>query len=364
MMQEKIGSVQLFYIMMAFEVGSTVIFGLGAEAKQDAWLVILVSMFCGLVLMWVYTKLFEYYPGDTLTQMIPKIVSKFIGYPLAVIYILYFVYIASRVARDFGELIVATLLPKTPMVVVISGFMIVIVYCLYGGVEVFGRAGEAFVPLLFFFAAVTWSIIYSSHIVDIERLTPILEKGIGPVWKAAFPLTVTFPFGETVLFMMFWPALRDPKKVKKVGFMAILVAGIVLTFNLINVISVIGYDWLSKETYPLLAAVRLASVGNFIERIDAVVTMTMILGGFFKVGSFLYGAALGAAQLFNMKNYRSMIVLFGIIVVPLSFMIADTYVEHIEIGLKKVPHFLHIPLQIVVPTLLLVIAAIRKRTQP
>lgn len=96
MMQEKIGFIQLFYIMMAFEVGSTVIFGLGAEAKQDAWLAILVGMFCGLVLMWVYTKLFEYYPGDTLTQMIPKIVGRFIGYPLIVSYILYFVYLASQ----------------------------------------------------------------------------------------------------------------------------------------------------------------------------------------------------------------------------------------------------------------------------
>lgn len=363
MMQEKIGTTQLFYIMLMFEVGSTVIFGLGAAAKQDAWLVIIVSMLCGLILMWVYTKLFEYYPEDTLTQMIPKIVGRFIGYPVVVIYILYFVYIASRVARDFGELIVGTLLPKTPMVVVISGFMLVIVYCLYGGLEVFGRAGEAFVPLLFFFALVTWTIIYGSHVVDMERLTPILEKGIGPVWEAAFPLTITFPFGETVLFMMFWPALHDPQKAKKVGLTVILVAGIVLTINMINIISVIGYDWLSKETYPLLAAVRTAAIGNFIERIDAVVTITMILGGFFKVGSFLYGAGLGTAQLFNMKSYRAMVILLGITVVPLSFIIAESYMEHLEIGLKKIPFLLHIPLQIVVPILLLVIAAIRKRVQ-
>ncbi|MCW1941524.1 spore germination protein [Bacillus anthracis] len=108
MIQEKIGFIQLFYIMMAFEVGSTVIYGPGAEAKQDAWLVILVGMTCGLVLMWIYTKLFEYYPGDTLTEMIPKIMGDFIGYPLIAIYILYFLYIAARVSRDFGELITGT----------------------------------------------------------------------------------------------------------------------------------------------------------------------------------------------------------------------------------------------------------------
>ncbi|MCK6257824.1 spore germination protein [Fictibacillus sp. KIGAM418] len=360
-MQEKIGFIQLFYIMMGFEIGSTVIYGVGSEAKQDAWLVILVGMFCGLVLMWVYTKLFEHYPGYTLTQMIPKIVGRFIGYPLNVIYILYFIYLASRVARDFGELVGGTFLPKTPMLVVIGCFMAVIVYCLSGGIEVFGRTGEIFLPFLLLVAIVSWIIVYSSQIFDIARITPILETGVGTVWKAAFPLVVTFPFGEMVLFMMFWPMLHDSRKVKKLGMMVVLVAGILLTVNMINVISVIGPRWLSERIYPLLTVVKLASVGNFIERIDAVVIITMIIGGFFKVGSYLYGAAIGAAELFKMESRRSLVVLFGAIVVPLSLIIANSYMEHVEIGLKKVPLYLHIPLQMVIPFILLVIAKIRKR---
>lgn len=81
------------------------------------------------------------------------------------------------------------------------------------------------------------------------------------------------------------------------------------------------------------------------------------------MGSLLYGAAMGAAQLFKLKSYRAMVVPFGVIVVPLSLMIATSYMEHVEIGLKKVPLFLHIPLQIVIPVILLAIATIRKRIQ-
>ncbi|MDN4073170.1 GerAB/ArcD/ProY family transporter [Fictibacillus terranigra] len=360
-MQQKIGFIQLFYIMLGFEIGSTVIFGLGAEAKQDAWLAILAGMFCGLVLMWVYTKLFEHYPGHTLTQMIPKIVGRYIGYPLNAIYVLYFIYLASRVARDFGELVAGTILPKTPMLVVIGGFIAVIVYCLSGGIEVFGRTGEILLPFLFLIAIASWIIVYSSQIFDIARITPIFETGIGTVWRAAFPIVVTFPFGEMVLFMMFWPMLHDLRKVKKLGMMVVLVSGILLTVNMINVISVIGPKWISDRTYPLLTVVKLASVGNFIERIDAVVIITMIIGGFFKVGSFIYGAAIGAAELFKLVSARSLVVLFGAIVVPLSLIIATSFMEHVEIGLKKVPLFLHVPLQIIIPFILLVISAIRKR---
>ncbi|MFB5555740.1 GerAB/ArcD/ProY family transporter [Bacillus cytotoxicus] len=363
MMREKIGIMQLFYIMMAFEVGSTVIYGLGVDAKQDAWLVILVGMFCGFVLMWIYTKLFEYYSGDTLTQMIPKIVGKLIGYPLNVIYIFYFLYIAARVLRDFGELITGTFLPKTPLIIVIGSFMLVIVYCLHGGIEVFGRMGEICFPFLFLVAILTWAIVYSSQVVDIEQLTPVLEKGFGPVWEAAFPLVITFPFGEMVLFMMFWPALHDSRKVKKLGMVVVLVAGILLTVNTISILSVIGPNLVKMKTYPLLTIVRMASIGNLIERIDAAIIITMMIGGFFKVGSFLYGAAVGTAQLFRLKSYRSIVVVFGAVVVLLSIMIATNYMEHEEIGIKKVPIFLHIPLQIVIPVILLVIAMIRKRIQ-
>ncbi|EMA6342408.1 GerAB/ArcD/ProY family transporter [Bacillus cytotoxicus] len=363
MRQEKIGFMQLFYIMMAFEVGSTVIYGLGVEAKQDAWLVVLVSMFCGLVLMWIYTNLFEYYSGDTLTQMIPKIVGKFIGYPLSVIYILYFVYIAARVLRDFGELITGTFLPKTPLIIVIGSFIVVIVYCLYGGLEVFGRMGEIFFPFLFLIAILTWAIVYSSQVVDVEQLTPVLEKGFGPVWKAAFPLTITFPFGEMVLFMMFWPALHDPREAKKLGMVVVLVAGILLTVNMISILSVLGPNLISMKTYPLLTIVRIASIGNLIERMDVAIIITMMVGGFFKVGSFLYGAAVGTAQLFRLKSYRSIVVVFGAVVVLLSIMVATNYMEHEEIGLKTIPIFLHIPLQIVIPVILFVIATIRKRIQ-
>ncbi|GAA3318609.1 hypothetical protein GCM10020331_022100 [Ectobacillus funiculus] len=119
-------------------------------------------------------------------------------------------------------------MPKTPhYFFVIGSFMAVIMYCLYGGIEVFARTGEVFFPFLFLIAVFTWVIVYSSHVVDIQRLTPILEKkGIGTVWDAAFPLTISFPFGEMVLFMMLWPVLHNPKKVKKVGMMVVLAAGI------------------------------------------------------------------------------------------------------------------------------------------
>jgi len=122
MQQEEISALQLFYVIMGFTIGNAMIFGVGADAKQDAWLSILISMLCGLVLVWVYTKLSECYPGDTLVQMIPKIIGKYLSYPLIIVYIVYFTYLASRSCRDFGELVFSTILNQTPMFITIWKF--------------------------------------------------------------------------------------------------------------------------------------------------------------------------------------------------------------------------------------------------
>ncbi|MGM0876006.1 MAG: GerAB/ArcD/ProY family transporter [Bacillota bacterium] len=120
--------------------------GLGAGAKQDAWIVILVATFLSLILMSVYIKLSAFYPNKTLVQILPELLSKFLVYPIIAMYIVYFIYTAGRACRDFGELIVSTILVDTPIVVVIGSFMVLMIYCLRSGVETFGRMGEAVFP--------------------------------------------------------------------------------------------------------------------------------------------------------------------------------------------------------------------------
>lgn len=366
MKPEKLSFAQLFYVMVSFELGTAVIFGLGAKAKQDAWLTIVTGMLCGFVLTVVYTKLFEHYPGDTLVQMIPKIIGKWMGYPLAAVYMCYFVYQASRALRDFGDLMISTILIETPMIVVIGTFTAVIVYCLRGGLEVFGRVGEILFPAWLAVFGMMWIIVYSSDVSDLQQLKPVLEEGVGGVWKAAFPLVVAFPFGESILFTMLWPALYNHNRVKvrTLGMAVILVSGILLTVNTISILAVIGAHLFGREDFPLFTAVRMASLGDFIEHLDAIVIITMLAGGFFKVGGWLYGAGLGTTQLFKLENYHSILLPLGVIAAALSLMIASNYTEHVENGLVWDPKYLHVPLQIVIPVILLVVSSIRRKVQP
>jgi spore germination protein KB len=360
MKQKKISALQLFYVIIGFEVGNTIIFGKGAAAKQDAWLTTLIGMLFGLILMLIYIKLSEYYPGDTLIQMIPKIIGKYLAYPVILYYIFYFTLFASSACRDFGELISLTILTETPMLIVIGSFMVLMIYCLRGGVETFGRMGEIVFPVYIFSLIVTWILLLSVEDFNITNLTPILGNGVKPVFKEVFPYAITFPFGETVIITMFFPILNKQQNTKKVGISVVLIGGILLTINTIMNLSVLGPEIYKKDFYPLLTATRMVSIADFLERFDALIILLLVAGVFFKVGGWTYGATVGIAQLFKVENNRSILLAIGTIITPLSLLYAGNLVET-----RKFPYnYFHIPSEIIIPVLLVFIAFIRKKLNP
>jgi len=58
MEKAKISAVQLFILMVLFELGSALLVPLAIDAKQDAWLAILLGMVFSFVLLLIYHKLY------------------------------------------------------------------------------------------------------------------------------------------------------------------------------------------------------------------------------------------------------------------------------------------------------------------
>jgi spore germination protein KB len=361
MKTEKISGLQLFYLMVGYELGTAMILGHGAEAKQDAWVVILVSMLSFLILMGVFTKLSIYYPDDTLIQMLPKIIGKYLSYPIIILYIMHFTYSASRACRELGDLILSTILTETPIVVVIGSFMLLMTYCLRGGVETFGRMGEIVFPIYFFSLSVIWLLLFSVEDFTINNLTPVLGNGIKPVLKEVYPNGINFPFGESIVITMFFPFLNNKKNIRKIGMLAILVGGTLLMINSIMMISTIGPEIYKTDNFTLLTSTRMVSIADFLERFDALVILMMVAGVFFKVGGFSFGAAVAISQLFKLKNTTSVLTALSTIIIPLSLVSANNYMEHLEIGFKYFVPYVHTALQIIIPILLLCITFIRKK---
>ncbi|MED3562956.1 GerAB/ArcD/ProY family transporter, partial [Bacillus xiapuensis] len=357
----KINATQLFALVVLFEMGSSILFGLGGGAKQDAWIAILFGLTGGLLVFFVYYRLFLFYPDLVLTSYLQKIVGKWPGKTIGLLYISYFIYLAARVLRDFGELLITTIYTTTPLFVINTLLVLTIIYGIHKGLEVIARVAQLYFAIVYFMAIGGFLLIIFSGLIHFEFLKPILENGWKPVIKTSLGETITFPFGEMIVFTMILPFVNEPKKVKFVCVGGMILSGINISITVIITISTIGAELYTRSNFPLLTTVSRIQLANFIERLDVLFMLYLIIGGFFKVSLFFYAAVTGAADIFQFKQKEKLSFPIGLIILFASVTIATTYAEHIKEGLVVIPIYLQWPFQIIIPVSLLIIAFFRNR---
>lgn len=357
----KISTTQLFVLVVLFEMGSAILVGIASGAKQDAWIAVLLGLIGGIIVFLVYYRLFVYYPDLPLTSYLQEIIGKWAGRFIGGLYVVYFLYCASRVLRDFGELLTSTIYNSTPLFVINSLMIMTIIYAIHKGFEVLSRVGEIFFGVVYVTAILGMLLIVFSGLIHLGNLKPILENGLKPVIKTFLTQTITFPFGEMIVFTMLLPFLRDKKKAKIVCLSGMILSGINITITVIVNISVLGVAHFYRSTFPLLTTVGRIQLADFIERLDVLFMLYLIIGGFFKIAIYFYAAVAGAADIFRIPNQRKIGFPLGLIVLFASVTIASNYAEHIKEGLVLVPLYLHWPFQIIIPSSLLIIAFFRNK---
>lgn len=351
---------QLFSLMFIFEVGSTSLFALGIDAKQDAWMVILVALFIGLIFIWIYTELQKEFPDKNYAEIIISILGNKLGIPLALLYAIYWFWPAARNLREFGELIIITILPATPLNIVLSIFILVSLYALLKGFEVLSRTSEIIMPIIIFFMIFLYILIFMSGQVEFKNLTPVLAGGFKPIIKAAYPNVSLFPFGEILIFSMFWKYANDIKFVRKTTMLAVILSGIMLMFSLIIDITVLGAKYTSIATIPLVEVIKLIHVSKAISNIDALGIMVIFFGGFYKMTLFLNGAVSVVTTVFKVKNEKFILVLLTIVLLYVSIIFEPNYVYHKWMTPFDTNCF-YITFLHIIPALLLVIYWIKKK---
>jgi spore germination protein KB len=359
MEKAKISGYQLFVLVMLFEMGSAILFGPGAAAKQDAWIAVLLGLISGLLLFLVYHRLFMFYPDITFTIYVQKITGNWIGRFIGFLYIVYFIYQASRILRDFGELLVTTIYTNTPLLIINCLMVLTIIYAIHKGFEVIARVGELFFGIIYFMAIIGGGLIVFSGLIHLNNLQPMLENGWKPVLTTVGSQTIYFPFGEMVVFTMLLPYLNDQKKARKICMSGMILSGINIIITVVVNIAALGVDLMLRTPFPLLSTISKIQIADFIERLDALFMLYLVIGGFFKITLYFYAAVLGTADLFQFKSHQKLSFPIGLIIIFASVTVASNYSEHLKEGEKIIPFYLHLPFQIIIPFMLLLIAYLR-----
>lgn len=356
---ERISLKQLAAMIVLFEIGTSPLFLLAADAKEDAWISVLVALACGTVLLYVVTiHIQKLEPDKNLIEICLAYLGKPIGLLVSWIYVLFFLYESVRNVRETGDLLNQYLLPQSPLYFVSGIILLISVYSVYAGIEVCFRVAEALLPVIGFIYLLIMGLFVVVGLVNIHELQPVLGSGVKPVLSAALPEVISFPFGEMIVFLMFWKHTADRKKTYSVTMEAFLAAGLFLVFTNALMIAMLGEKLAGAGGIPLLLAASTIQIAHVIERMDPLVAILLFLGVQFKQTLFYLAGVLALATIFK-TSYKKMILPAGITIYA-SAMMFRSLMQHINIGFKWNVKYDYPVYEIVLPIVLLAVMKIRK----
>ena len=350
---------QIFTLMLLTQIGTTTLFAIGIDATQDAWIAVLLAMLIGFVLVWIYSKLQKQFPKKNLTEIIIALLGKNLGIPLVLLYSLHFIRISTYNLNEFSNIVSITLLNKTPRIIVFFVFIIISIYALFLGLNSFARASEFFIFPLLIFLIGTFILLGLSGHINLDNLKPILPDGITPIFQTVYPTVVVFPFGEAVVFLMYWCYLDSVDSLQKLSFIAIATSGLLVSLSSLIIISVLGVSNASVSLVPLYQAVKRINLGDVFRNLDALAIINMIFGGFYKFAIMFYAGVSMLSTLFKIKDDRWLIIIIGIFTFCISYVTLPSINFQRWLGNNIMTPYIAVHIQITIPFLLLIISYLK-----
>ena len=115
-----------------------------------------------------------------------------------------------------------------------------------------------------------------------------------------------------------------------------------------------------RSTFPLFVTISKVNIADFLQRLDSIVILTLIIGVYFKISIYCFATVNVASNLFNVQKPQKLVLPIGITILFLSMIIAGNFIEHFEEGKLIIKYILPI-FCVVIPGILLVVDLIRKR---
>lgn len=354
----KISCIQTVLLMITL-VGATAVLFLPSivahEGGRDAWMAPLLATLPGIYLIAVLMVLARLFPGENLFQYLPKILGTWVGTIVGLLYLFFLIHTNGVIIREFTQLMGVLVLPNTPEIVLGVIMILLCMWSVRGGLEVLARTVEFFLPgvLVLFFV----TMILAAPDMNIDNLFPVLDNGIAPVIRSSLnPIAWR---GEIIIFAIILPYLAKPASAGRCGYAAVVAIGLILTFDAIVHTAVFG-PLVETMTFSTFSLIRQVRVGDFLERIDAVLVVIWVMGMYGKIALFYYAAVLGVAQLSKAKDYRFLVMPIGVVLAASSVMVADNARELVEYIVGSFPFFAGV-FEYLIPTVLLLIAFLKNK---
>ena len=357
--KEIISDKQGICLVIMFILGSTLLLGTGGGiAKKDGWLAIIIGIVYAAPAIYIYSRLLSKFHGHDLFDILQLVFGKFLGKCISVLYIWFAFHLGALVERNFTDFTETAVYPDTPVVFPLIFFVLLFIWCVKLGIEVLGRWSEFYI-IIVLLLILTVTIILSLPLLNFNNLRPFLYDGIKPILTSAF-LGFSFPFAETVVFMMVFSSLKTKNSSYKVYFKGLITGGIIILLVSLRNILILGADSISRDYFPSYVAVSTIKIGDFIQRLEIAVSTVLLLNVFVKVSICLLAVCKGLEKVFELDDYRFLVTPMALLMAAFSIIVYPNIMESVRWAFKIWPYYSFF-FQAILPLIIFIVAEIKFR---
>lgn len=281
-----------------------------------------------------------------LTLLICKLLKKFPGYDLldishylggnrfkniiGTIFIAYFVTSSGILLRNFCEGLIVVSYPMTNVVFLLLVFMIAVILANQLGFHATIKTNSIILPIML--TSVVFLFVANFRNFTPERIFPILGNGFYDTFILG--LTNICAFGGISCIYFLPPLLKEPEKLKKISFSAILITGIYLLICVSVILFIFTFFIKVDEIMPLYSAARYIEFGAFFQRLESVFLLIWIFGFACYVSIACKFSTHIFQKITNLKNVIPLtaifgFLIFGIALVPKNYATTIFFETHI-----------------------------------
>lgn len=323
--------------------------------KQDSWIVTVFGIIAAIPVLLIYIGIMRSFPGRNLIQICQEALGRVGGGIVSLMFIWFFLTLASLNTIDLGALMRQTILVETPAVYTTSLCIVLCAYAITKGLDVVTRYAPVFVIMSFLLTII--STLLTLNIMDMKNFLPMLS--LPPMnYVQGTNVVLSIPFGELVVFLMVAPNVVKGKKRK--GYY--LFSGFLL--GSVTILAVVARDTAvlgrasSLFSSPSFETLRMANLINALNRMEVLFVIILIVLLFFKIAFLYYSTVLATAQLFGLKSYHPLILIFGALIIAYSFIVYPDANTHSSSGREIVPIF-WLLFEVLLPLLVLIVGRVR-----
>ncbi|MCG0314073.1 MAG: GerAB/ArcD/ProY family transporter, partial [Calditerricola sp.] len=156
--------------------------------------------------------------------------------------------------------------------------------------------------------------------------------------------------------------LTDRQNGMKSSMLVVVFVTATLTVTNLATLWLFG-DITSRLTFPTYRAVQYIDVAQFLQNIDALVMALWVSSVFVKIAVFHYVLVLGTAQWLGLSDYRPLALPLALLVLIMAVWSAPGFSQLLRFIGTALPVYKTV-MQILLPLVLLLVSALRRRRSP